>query len=109
MDTGSVVETDEQAGISHLLEHMLFRGTERFGSEEIDQIFDEMGAEINAGTDKEATTLYTRVLDGHLERAFDVMADMIWRPPFGELEAEREGVLEEIAMYEDHPPDTVFE
>jgi len=109
MDTGSVAEREEQAGISHLLEHMLFRGTERYGSEQIDQIFDEMGAEINAGTDKEATSLYTRVLDGHLERAFDVMADMIWRPRFGELEAEREVVLEEIAMYEDDPQDRVFE
>jgi predicted Zn-dependent peptidase len=109
MDTGSTVERDDQAGISHLLEHMVFRGTERYGSEQIDQIFDEMGAEINAGTDKEATTLYTRVLDGHLERAFDVMADMIWRPRFGELEAEREVVLEEIAMYEDDPQDRVFE
>jgi predicted Zn-dependent peptidase len=107
--TGSTVERDEQAGISHLLEHMLFRGTERFGSEEIDQIFDEMGAEANAGTDKEATSLYTRVLDGHLARAFDVMSDMIWRPRFGELEAEREVVLEEIAMYEDDPQDRVFE
>ena len=109
MDTGSTAEREDQAGISHLLEHMLFRGTERYGSEEIDQIFDEMGAEINAGTDKESTTLYTRVLDGHLERAFDVMADMIWRPRFGELEAEREVVLEEIAMYEDDPQDRVFE
>ena len=109
IDTGSVVEHAEQAGISHLLEHMLFRGTERYGSEEIDQLFDEMGAEINAGTDKESTTLYTRVLDGHLERAFDVMADMIWRPRFGELEAEREVVLEEIAMYEDDPQDRVFD
>ena len=71
--TGSATERDDQAGISHLLEHMLFRGTERFGSEEIDQIFDGMGAEINAGTDKESTSLYTRVLDGHLERAFDVI------------------------------------
>ena len=51
---------------------MLFRGTTHFGSEEIDQIFDAMGAEINAGTDKEATSLYTRVLDRHLERAFEV-------------------------------------
>jgi predicted Zn-dependent peptidase len=109
VDTGSVVERPEQAGISHLLEHMLFRGTERYASEEIDQLFDEMGAEINAGTDKESTTLYTRVLDGHLERAFDVMADMIWRPRFGELEAEREVVLEEIAMYEDDPQDRVFD
>ena len=109
MDTGSTAEREDQAGISHLLEHMLFRGTERYASEEIDQIFDEMGAEINAGTDKESTTLYTRVLDGHLERAFDVMADMIWRPRFGELEAERQVVLEEIAMYEDDPQDRVFE
>src|SRR5271168_1698707 len=103
--TGSVAENEEQAGISHLLEHMLFRGTERYGSEEIDQIFDAMGAEVNAGTDKEATSLYTRVLDRHLERAFDVMSDMVWRPRFGELEAEREVVLEEIAMYEDDPQD----
>jgi predicted Zn-dependent peptidase len=109
MSTGSTVESDGQAGISHLLEHMLFRGTARYGSEEIDQIFDEMGAELNAGTDKEATTLYTRVLDVHLERAFDVMADMIWQPRFGELDAEREVVLEEIAMYEDDPQDRVFE
>ena len=78
--TGSAAEGEQEAGISHLLEHMLFRGTERYGSEEIDQIFDAMGAEINAGTDKEATSLYTRVLDRHLERAFDVMSDMLWRP-----------------------------
>jgi predicted Zn-dependent peptidase len=107
--TGSAAEHENEAGISHLLEHMLFRGTDRFGSEEIDQIFDAMGAEINAGTDKEATSLYTRVLDRHLERAFDVMSDMLWRPSFGELETEREVVLEEIAMYEDDPQDRVFD
>jgi predicted Zn-dependent peptidase len=115
--TGSVFERDEQAGISHLLEHMLFRGSERYGSVEIDQIFDAMGAELNAGTDKETTSVYTRVLDGHLERAFDVIADMVWHPlagrsdgiPSGELEAEREVVLEEIAMYEDDPQDRVFD
>ncbi len=107
--TGSVAEHEDQAGISHLLEHMLFRGTERYGSQEIDQIFDAMGAEINAGTDKEATSLYTRVLDRHLDHAFDVMSDMIWNPRFGELEAEREVVLEEIAMYEDDPQDRVFD
>ncbi len=107
--TGSTSELNSQAGISHLLEHMLFRGTERYGSEEIDQIFDAMGAEINAGTDKEATSLYTRVLDRHLEHAFDVASDMVWHPRFGELEAEREVVLEEIAMYEDDPQDRVFD
>ncbi len=107
--TGSAAEQDNQAGISHLLEHMLFRGTERFGSEEIDQIFDAMGAEINAGTDRETTTLYTRVLDRHLERAFEVMSDMLWRSRLQELEAEREVVLEEIAMYEDDPQEKVFD
>jgi predicted Zn-dependent peptidase len=107
--TGSAAEDESQAGISHLLEHMLFRGTERFGSEEIDQIFDAMGAEINAGTDRETTTLYTRVLDRHLERAFDVMSDMLWRSRLQELEAEREVVLEEIAMYEDDPQEKVFD
>jgi predicted Zn-dependent peptidase len=106
---GSAAEHDGQAGISHLLEHMLFRGTESFGSEEIDQIFDAMGAEINAGTDKEATSLYTRVLDRHLERAFEVMGEMVFQPRFGELETEREVVLEEIAMYEDDPQEKVFD
>jgi predicted Zn-dependent peptidase len=106
---GSAAERPSQAGISHLLEHMLFRGTARHESQEIDQIFDAMGAEINAGTDKEATSLYTRVLDRHLERAFEVMSDMIWRPRLAELEAEREVVLEEIAMYEDDPQDRVFD
>ncbi len=61
------------------------------------------------GTDKEATSLYTRVLDRHLERAFDVMGEMVWHPRFGDLDAEREVVLEEIAMYEDDPQEQVFD
>ena len=107
--TGSAMETDDQAGLSHLLEHMLFRGTDSYRSEEIDQIFDAMGAEINAGTDRETTSLFTRVLDGHLERALHVMGEMVWHPRFEELAAEREVVLEEIAMYEDDPQDRVFD
>ena len=78
--TGSRNETVEQAGISHFLEHLLFKGTDRFSSTEIDEIFDGMGAEINAGTGKETTSVYSRFLDQHLERAFDVMADMVLRP-----------------------------
>ncbi len=107
--TGSAMEPDDQAGLSHLLEHMLFRGTDSHRSEEIDQIFDAMGAEINAGTDRETTSLYTRVLDRHLERALSVMGEMVWRPRFEDLDAEREVVLEEIAMYEDDPHDRVFD
>jgi len=109
--TGSVGESTEEAGLSHLVEHMLFRGTERFGSLEIDQLFDGMGAELNAGTGKETTSVYTRVIDEHLDEAFDVMADMVWRPRFarGDLDNERQIVLEEIAMYEDDPQDKVFD
>ncbi len=107
--TGSAMESDGQAGTSHLLEHMLFRGTEHYRSHEIDEIFDAMGAEINAGTDRESTSLYTRMLDRHLERAFDVLAEMVWQPRFESLEAEREVVLVEIAMYEDDPQDRVFD
>ncbi len=107
--TGSRGETTDEAGLSHFLEHLLFRGTDRFASAEIDQLFDGMGAELNAGTDKETTTVYARMLDQHLPRAFDVMADMVWRPAFRDIDPEREVVLEEIAMYEDDPQDTVFD
>lgn len=106
---GSASESDSEAGLSHLLEHMLFRGSERYGSVEIDQIFDTMGAELNAGTGKETTSLYTRVLDRNLERAFDVMSDMLWRARLTDIEAERQVVLEELAMYEDDPQDKVFD
>jgi predicted Zn-dependent peptidase len=107
--SGSRGETESEAGLSHFLEHLLFRGTERYASAEIDQLFDSWGAELNAGTDKESTTVYARMLDQHLPMAFDVMADMVWRPAFREVDPEREVVLEEIAMYEDDPADTVFD
>jgi predicted Zn-dependent peptidase len=106
---GSGLEDDREAGLSHLLEHMLFRGTDQLQSNEIDELFDAMGAELNAGTGKESTSVYSRVLDVHLEEAFGVMADMVWRPALRDLETEREVVLEEIAMYEDDPQDKVFD
>ena len=109
--TGSSMEDVPVAGWSHLLEHMLFRGTASYASEEVDQIFDAMGAELNAGTGKESTSVYSRVLDVHLSRAFDVMAEMIWQPLIAaeDLVNEREIVIEEIAMYEDDPHDLVHD
>ena len=107
--TGSRDETVEQAGISHFLEHLLFKGTDRFSSTEIDEIFDGMGAEINAGTGKETTSVYSRFLDQHLERAFDVLSDMVLRPAYPDIESERQVVIEEIAMYEDEPSDKVHD
>jgi predicted Zn-dependent peptidase len=107
--TGSRYEADAQAGLSHLLEHLLFKGTARYASLQIDQIFDAMGAELNAGTGKETTSVYARVIDEHLADAFDVMADMVFRPALTEIDSEREVILEEIAMYEDDPQEKVFD
>jgi predicted Zn-dependent peptidase len=106
---GSRGEEEQEAGLSHFLEHLLFKGTDKYASVEIDRLFDGWGAELNAGTDKESTTVYARMLDQHLPRAFDVIADMIWRPAFNDVDPEREVVLEEIAMYEDDPQDSVFD
>ncbi len=68
-----------------------------------------MGAELNAGTGKETTSVYARVIDEHLADAFDVMADMVFRPALTEIDSEREVILEEIAMYEDDPQEKVFD
>jgi predicted Zn-dependent peptidase len=107
--TGSRDEGADQAGISHFLEHLLFKGTERFSSRQIDEEFDAMGAEVNAGTSKETTSVYSRFLDGHIERAFDVLQDMVLRPAYPEVDSERQVVIEEIAMYEDEPSDKVHD
>ena len=107
--TGSRDEGQDQAGISHFLEHLLFKGTDRFSSREIDEAFDAMGAEVNAGTGKESTSVFSRFLDGHLERAFDVLQDMVLRPAYPDIESERQVVIEEIAMYEDEPQDKVHD
>jgi predicted Zn-dependent peptidase len=106
---GSRGETDAQAGLSHLLEHLLFKGSARYESLEIDQIFDAMGGELNAGTGKETTSVYARVIDEHVPDAFDVLADIVFRPAFREVDSERAVILEEIAMYEDDPQEKVFD
>jgi predicted Zn-dependent peptidase len=107
--SGSRDEPIEQAGISHFLEHLLFKGTDRFSSREIDEVFDAMGAEVNAGTGKETTSVYSRFLDRHLEHAFDVLQDMVLRPAYPDIDSERQVVIEEIAMYEDEPSDKVHD
>ncbi len=107
--TGSRYESEAQAGLSHLVEHLLFKGSAKYESLEIDQIFDGMGAELNAGTGKETTSVYARVIDEHLPEALDVIADMVFRPSLRDIDAEREVILEEIAMYEDDPQEKVFD
>src|SRR3954453_2235623 len=106
---GSRHERARQGGVSHFIEHLLFRGSDRYDALEIAQIFDGLGGELNAETAKEHTLLHARVLDDHLETALDVMTDMLQKPTWSDLEAEREVVLEEIAMYEDAPDDLVHD
>jgi predicted Zn-dependent peptidase len=109
--TGSRDETPAQAGVSHFLEHLLFKGTDRHSAIEISELFDGMGAATNAATGKETTHLHARFLDEHTEEAFDLMAEMLLAPslPPDEIDSEREVVLEEIAMYEDEPQDRVHD
>ena len=107
--TGSRAESDAEAGLSHLLEHLLFKGSSKYSSLQIDQIFDGMGAELNAGTGKESTSVYARVIDEHVPAAFDVMADMVFRPALQDIDSERAVILEEIAMYEDDPQEKIFD
>src|SRR5207344_2097254 len=108
---GSRDETSGQEGVSHLLEHLLFKGSARYSAMEIAQIFDGLGGELNAATSREYTVIYARVLDAHLETALDVMADMVLQPRFDadEMSSERDVVLEEIAMYDDTPQDLVHD
>jgi predicted Zn-dependent peptidase len=106
---GSRDETDAKAGVSHFIEHLLFKGSKSYSALQIAEIFDELGGELNAATSREHTLVYARVPDHHLETALDVMSDMVFSPAFEELDAEREVVLEEIAMYEDTPQELVHD
>jgi predicted Zn-dependent peptidase len=109
--TGSRDETPPQAGLSHFLEHLLFKGTPRRSAIEISEELDGMGASANAATGKESTHLFARFLDEHGEQAFGLLAEMLTRPtlPADEVDSEREVILEEIAMYEDEPQDRVHD
>jgi predicted Zn-dependent peptidase len=106
---GARDEPDAKAGVTHFIEHLLFKGTRSYGAQEIAEIFDEMGGELNAATSRESTVVYARIPDRHLERAIDVMADMVFAPTFADVDSEREVVLEEIAMVEDTPQDLVHD
>jgi predicted Zn-dependent peptidase len=106
---GSREEEAGEAGVTHFIEHLLFKGTSTYSAIEIAEIFDGLGGELNAATSREHTLVYARVPDHHLETAMDVMGDMVFAPAFADLDSEREVVLEEIAMYEDAPQDLVHD
>jgi predicted Zn-dependent peptidase len=106
---GSRDETEARAGVSHFIEHLLFKGSSTHSAQEIAEIFDSLGGELNAATSRETTVVYARVPDDRLERALDVVVGMVYEPILAEVDAEREVVLEEIAMVEDTPQDLVHD
>lgn len=104
---GSMNETEKNNGVSHFIEHMLFKGTEHLTAKEIATTMDNIGGQLNAFTSKECTCYYAKVMDTHVDIAFNVLSDMIQNPLFEERDIERERgvVIEEINMYEDSPED----
>lgn len=108
---GSRYESLENNGISHFIEHMLFKGTAKRSAKEIANSIDKIGGQLNAFTSKECTCFYAKVLDTHFDIALDVLADMFFNSTFSsvEIDKERGVVLEEISMYEDSPEDLVHD
>jgi predicted Zn-dependent peptidase len=102
---GSRDETDQVAGVSHFLEHMVFKGTSRRTADDVNREFDEMGAHYNAYTTEENTVFYAAVLPEHQNRVVDLLADIL-RPSLRveDFQTEKQVILEEIQMYEDQPP-----
>jgi predicted Zn-dependent peptidase len=110
-DVGSAAEAHERRGISHLVEHMLFKGTSKRTAREIAETMDGVGGDLNAFTDKETTCYYARVIDKHVPLAMDVLSDMFLHSNFDpdELAKEQKVVLEEIKMYEDSPDELIHD
>ncbi|HEY7106707.1 MAG TPA: pitrilysin family protein, partial [Acidimicrobiia bacterium] len=109
--TGSRDESDDIAGASHFLEHLLFKGTERRRAVEIAEAVESVGGDMNAATGQELTQFYVRVPDRHLPLALEILSDIVWSPALrdDEVESERQVILEEIRMRDDTPDDLVHD
>ncbi|MEK7878906.1 MAG: pitrilysin family protein, partial [candidate division NC10 bacterium] len=111
VDTGSRNEPDSRGGVSHLIEHLVFKGTSSRTGEEIARAIDSVGGQMDAFTAKEHTCFYVSVLDEHLPLAVDLLSDILLRPLFGadDIEREKSVVLQEIKMVEDTPDDLIHD
>jgi len=110
VDTGSRDESDDEAGVSHFLEHLLFKGSDKLSARDVSETFDGIGADFNAFTSKEATCFWARLLDQDVATGLDVLGEIIQRPALreSEIESERQVVAEEINMSEDDPTDVAY-
>jgi len=109
--TGSRNETMVNNGVSHFIEHMLFKGTPKRTAKQIAESIDSLGGQINAFTGKECTCFYARCLDSHIDIAVDVLADMLFNSLFSakDIKLEKKVIVEEIGMYEDSPEELVHD
>ena len=111
IEAGSRHENLSNNGISHFIEHLLFKGTETRTAKKIAEIFDSIGGQINAFTGKEATCFYTKTLSNYLELSLDVLSDIFFNSLINpsEMELEKSVIIEEIHMYEDSPEEIVHD
>lgn len=111
INTGSRYESLEINGVSHFIEHLLFKGTKNRNAKEIAETIDNIGGHLNAFTSKEYTCYYTRVIDQHIEIGLDLLSDILFNSTLikEEIDRERNVVLEEIKMYEDTPDDQIHD
>jgi predicted Zn-dependent peptidase len=111
IEQGSAHETPESAGVSHLIEHLVFKGTEHRSAHEIALSLESLGGSLDAYTTREHTSYQAHVLDEHLPVALDVLADLVLNPRLDpvDLELEKDVVIEEIAGVEDTPDDLIFD
>lgn len=109
--SGVLYEADKMHGVSHFIEHMMFKGTQKRSAKKIASEFDRIGGVLNAFTSKDFCCYYARVVSDKLEKAIDVLGDMIMNSQFpaDEIERERRVILEEIKMYEDSPDEIIHE
>ncbi len=109
--TGSRHETPAEQGVSHFIEHLMFKGTQRRSAKDIAEMVDDVGGQLNAATDRENTCYYIKVLPEHLSLGMDILSDMLLNSKFAEtdVEKERQVVLEEISLYEDSPDELIHD
>ena len=111
INAGSRIEDNKVSGVSHFIEHMLFKGTNKRSSKDIASEIDNLGGQINAFTSKECTCYYVKLLDEHINIGLDILSDMILNSKFDEkdIDKERSVILEELKMYEDSPEDLAYD
>ena len=111
INTGSRLESEKESGVSHFIEHMLFKGTKNRSAKDIARDIDRLGGEINAFTNKECTCYYVHLLDEHINKGIDVLSDMILNSSFdtNDIDKEKFVILEELKMYEDSLDDLSYD